>query len=137
MYPLACVGVYSVPQLCTALCDPIRLLCPQDFPGKHSGLTCHFLLQGIFQTWVSNPHLLCLLLCRQIFLPRCRLGSPLYSHHVYYFIHTYSHPIHLSIKVCDVVYLTFHFISFIHIVFQLAVCVQYYNVVHKKLVHLF
>lgn len=28
-------------------------------------------------------------------------------------------------------------INFIHILFQLAVCVQYYNVVHKKLVHLF
>ena len=71
------------------------------------------------------------------FLPRYHLGSPLYSHHVYYFIHIYSYPIHLSIKVCDVVYLMFHFISFIHILFQLAVCVQYYNVVHKKLVHLF
>ena len=26
----------------------IRLLCPWDFPGKETGVSCHFLLQGIF-----------------------------------------------------------------------------------------
>ena len=35
-----------------SLCDPWtvvhRLLCPRDFPGKHTGAGCHFLLQGIF-----------------------------------------------------------------------------------------
>ena len=34
-----------------------RLLCPWDFPGKNSGVGCHFLLQGIFPTqdvsWIS------------------------------------------------------------------------------------
>ena len=25
---------------------PARLLCPQDFPGKNTGVGCHFLLQG-------------------------------------------------------------------------------------------
>ena len=43
-------------------CDPIRLLCAWDFPGKNSGVGCHFLLQGIFLTQGSNP---CLLHCRQ------------------------------------------------------------------------
>ena len=71
------------------------------------------------------------------FLPLSHLGSPLYSHHVYIFFFIDSHPIHLSIKLCDIIYLMFHFTNFIHILFQLAVCVQYYNVVHKKLVHLF
>ena len=42
-----------------------RLLCPWNFPGKNTGVGCHFLLQGIFSTQVSNPHLLCLLHCRQ------------------------------------------------------------------------
>ena len=28
-----------------------RLLCPWDFPGKNTGVGCHFLLQGIFLTW--------------------------------------------------------------------------------------
>ena len=37
--------------------QPTRLLCPQDFPGKNTGLGCHFLLQGIFQTQGQNPGL--------------------------------------------------------------------------------
>ena len=38
-----------------------RLLCPWYFPGKNTGVGCHFLLQEIFPTQGSNPHLLCLL----------------------------------------------------------------------------
>ena len=37
---------------------PTRLLCPWDFPGKNTGVGCHFLLQGIFPTQGSNPSLL-------------------------------------------------------------------------------
>ena len=36
---------------------PARLLCPWDFPGKNTGVGCHFLLQGIFLTQGSNLHL--------------------------------------------------------------------------------
>ena len=32
-----------------------------DSPGTNTGVGCHFLLQGIFPTQGSNPHLLCLL----------------------------------------------------------------------------
>ena len=35
-----------------------RLLCPWNLPGKNTGVGCHFLLQGIFQTQELNPHLL-------------------------------------------------------------------------------
>ena len=38
--------------------QPARLLWPWDFLGKNSGVGCHFLLQGIFPTRGSNPHLL-------------------------------------------------------------------------------
>ena len=38
------------------------LLHPWDFPGKNTGVGCHFLLQGIFLTQGSN---LGLLNCRQ------------------------------------------------------------------------
>ena len=38
-----------------------RLLCPWDFPGKNTGLGCHFLFQRIFLIQGLNPHLLCLL----------------------------------------------------------------------------
>ena len=41
-----------------------RLLCPWDFPGKNTGVGCHFLFQGNFPTQGSN---LCLLLGRQSF----------------------------------------------------------------------
>ena len=37
---------------------PTSLLCPWDFPGKKTGVGCHFLLQGIFLTQGSNPHVL-------------------------------------------------------------------------------
>ena len=33
--------------------EPIRLLCPQNFSGKSTGVGCHFLIQGIF----PNPSL--------------------------------------------------------------------------------
>ena len=43
--------------------QPTRLLCPGDFPGKDTGVGCHFLLQGIFPTHGLN---LGLPDCRQI-----------------------------------------------------------------------
>ena len=53
-------------QLCLTLCDPMdynpmRPLCSWDSPGKITGVHCHALLQGIFLTQGSNPHLLRLL----------------------------------------------------------------------------
>ena len=38
--------------------QPARLLCPWDFPGKNTGVGCHFLLQGIFLTLGLNLDLL-------------------------------------------------------------------------------
>ena len=32
-----------------------RLLCPWDFPGKNTGVGCHFLFQEIFMAQGSNP----------------------------------------------------------------------------------
>ena len=39
-------------------CSP-RLLCPWNFPDKSTGVSCHFLLQGIFPPQGLNSHLLC------------------------------------------------------------------------------
>ena len=36
---------------------PTRLLRPWDFPGKGTGVGCHFLLQGVFPTRGLNPSL--------------------------------------------------------------------------------
>ena len=46
-----------------------RLLCPWDFPGKSTGVGCHFLLQGFFPTQGSNTSLLCLLPWQEGSLP--------------------------------------------------------------------
>ena len=43
--------------------QPTKLLCPQGFPGKNTGVSCHMLLQGISLTQGSN---LCLHTGRQI-----------------------------------------------------------------------
>ena len=41
--------------------SPARLLCLWDSPGKNTGVGCHALLQGIFQTQGLNPRFLHLL----------------------------------------------------------------------------
>ena len=40
--------------------QPTMLLCPWDFPSKNTGVGCYFLLQGMFQTQGSNPHVSCI-----------------------------------------------------------------------------
>ena len=53
----------EVAQLCLTLWDPMGCsplgssVSPWDFPGKNTGVSCHFLLQGIFPTQESNPGL--------------------------------------------------------------------------------
>ena len=54
--------IFSVRLLVTKWTVPDRLLYPWDFPGKITGVGCHFLLQGIVPTQGSNLGLLC---CRQ------------------------------------------------------------------------
>ena len=45
-----CVCAQSCPTLQPQELQPTRLLCPWDFPGNNTGVGCHFILQGIFQT---------------------------------------------------------------------------------------
>ena len=49
--------------------QPFRPLCPWDSPGKNTGVGRCALLQGIFPTQGSNPHLLCILNWRKGSLP--------------------------------------------------------------------
>ena len=58
----------EVAQSCPTLCDPMdcsltRFLRPWDFPGKTTGVGCHFLLQEVFPIQGLNPGLPC---CRQM-----------------------------------------------------------------------
>ena len=71
------VHLYVHVQLCSTLCDPwtlaTRLLCPWDFPGKNTGVGCHFLLQGIFPAQGLSMHLM---RWQVDSLPLNQLGSP-------------------------------------------------------------
>ena len=57
------VCVCSGAQSCLMLCDSVENVAyktplPMGFPGKNTGMGCHFPLQGIFLTQGQNPHLL-------------------------------------------------------------------------------
>ena len=54
--------------------QPARLLCPWNYPGKNTGVGCHFLLNGIFLIQGSNP---CLLHWQVGSLPLHHLESPI------------------------------------------------------------
>ena len=68
----------SVIQLCLILFDPMptRLLHHWDFPGKNTGVCCHFLFSEIFPTRGPDPDLLH---CRQI-LYLWATGEPVLPH---------------------------------------------------------
>ena len=40
----------AAPELCPFICCLVSQLCPWDFPGKNTGVGCHFFIQGIFPT---------------------------------------------------------------------------------------
>ena len=65
-HPLKSHCVCLVAESCPTLCDSMDCSLPGssvpgDSPGNNTGVGCHALLQGIFPTQGSNPHLLCLL----------------------------------------------------------------------------
>ena len=67
--------------------QPSRFLCPRGFPGKNTGVGCHFLLQGVFPTQGSKLHLLQLLqLAGGIFTSEI-LGNHIYisTYYIFYF----------------------------------------------------
>ena len=72
----SCVLTQSCPTLLPYGLLLTRSLCPWDFPGKKTGVGCHFLLQEIFATQGSNLHLLSLLPWQVDSLPLSHLGSP-------------------------------------------------------------
>ena len=77
-------------QSCLTLCDPVdciplRFLCPWDSPGKNIGVGFHALLQGIWLTQGSKPHLLHLLHWHSLPLVSC--GKPLKGvGYIYYLV---------------------------------------------------
>ena len=64
--------------VCLTLCNPVDCSPPGssvhgDSPGKNTGVSCHVLLQGIFQTQESNPDLSH---CRHTLYCLSHQGSP-------------------------------------------------------------
>ena len=67
-----CVQSHSHVQLFAVLWTIARQASlPMGYFRQDTRMGCHFLLQGIFPTQGSNPHLLCLLHCRQIGNANC------------------------------------------------------------------
>ena len=66
---------------CPTLCNPVDCSLPGssvhgNSPDKNTGVGCHALLQGIFPTQGSNPHLVCLLPWQAGSLPLVPPGNP-------------------------------------------------------------
>ena len=80
-----CVCVHSVvsDSLWPHGLRPARLLCPWNFPGKNTGVGCHFLLQRIFPSQRSN---LSLLHQQKDSLPLSHMGSPIAPMKRFYFV---------------------------------------------------
>ena len=53
-----CLVTKSCPTVLRPLLQPTRLCCPWDFPGKITGVACHFLQHEIFLTQGLNLSLL-------------------------------------------------------------------------------
>ena len=70
----SCVQLFATPR--TVTCQaPL----PMGFPGKNTGVGCHFLLQGIFPTQQPNQCLLGLQHWHLFFIAACMLAKLLQS----------------------------------------------------------
>ena len=77
-----------VTQSCPTLCH-----CPWNSPGKNTGVGCHFLLQGIIRTHVSNPGLLN---CKQILYCLSHWEAPQYSVNIFKWMNEHTFFFHLD-----------------------------------------
>ena len=72
--------------------QPTRFLCPWDFPGKNTGVGCHFILQGIFPTQGLNPCLLKAFCIERGFFTTEPPGKHIYIYiYIYIYTHTHTH----------------------------------------------
>ena len=81
--PVSFLCVCSVTHSCLTLCDPLDCVTHQaplsmEFSRRDAGVGSNFLLQGIFPTQGSNPHLLHLLHWQAGSLPLVPTGKRLY-----------------------------------------------------------
>ena len=70
-----CGGTELCPKLGTLWTVAYHAPLSLKFPGKNTGVDCHFFLQGFFPSQGSNPCLFCLLHWQADSLPLSHLGS--------------------------------------------------------------
>ena len=81
-----CINICA--QSCPVLRDPMDCSPPGSsacgiyFPGKNTGVGCHFLHQEVFLTQGSNPSLLCLLHWQVGSLPLAAPAKPFYFSYI-------------------------------------------------------
>ena len=75
-FSLSALALFGMMGFLLSWADQKPVLGPWDFPGKSTGVGCHFLLQGIFPSQGSNPGLPH---CRQTLYPLSHQGSPSFS----------------------------------------------------------
>ena len=93
--------------VCSVLSDSLwpswtaahQVLCPWNFPGKNTGVGCHFLLQRVFLTQESNLYLLHLWHCQADSLPLKQFGSPHHNVPVYFKCLTVSFVTYTSVRL--------------------------------------
>ena len=95
-----CCCCFLVAQLCLTLLwpcglQPTRLNHPWNFPGKNTGMGCHFLLQGIFPTQGLNP---CLLCWQAYSLPLSHHKSPTHFFRYTFFFFNVKHSLNCTIE---------------------------------------
>ena len=77
LYPSTVYSVCSVaPNSAAQWTVACQVPLPMEFSRQEPGVVCHFLLQGIFLTQGSNPHLLCLLHWQVDSLQLAPMGIP-------------------------------------------------------------
>ena len=97
--------------------QPTRLICPWDFPGKNTGVGCHFLLQGIFPTQEWNAHHFCILYLVQPGKPHYQLLLHIYKMadlHLTYFVFSLSLLLKWDLEITGLN--AFHFLLFFKVV---------------------
>ena len=75
VYVCVCSVAQSYPTLWAPMDYTCQESCSWNFPDENTGVSCHFLLQGIFLTQGLNPHLLYLLHWQADFWSLCHLRS--------------------------------------------------------------
>ena len=90
---------------------PVRLFSPWNFPGKDTGVGCHFLLQRNFLTQGLNLSLLCLLHWQTDSLT---LVPPVKPNYIYIYIYIF---------MCVCIYIYIYIYMYIYICVCVCVCV--------------